>query len=67
MLKSSTMSGQLDIYSHAYSWLDIPPVEASGGQDQYYIRSPLHLLYRTEMAAINFFAYGLSHFSAIFT
>ena len=40
---------QLDIYSHASDQLDIlfmqtyPPVEVSGGQEQYYIRSAWHL------------------------
>ena len=53
MAKSSTTSGQLDIYSQMSGQLDIwknaieqvansqmyPPVEESGGQEQYYIRS----------------------------
>ena len=54
MAKSNTTSGQLDIYSQMSGQLDIwknaieqaansqicPPVEASGGQEQYDIRLP---------------------------
>ena len=54
MVKSSTTSGQLDIYSQTYNHLDIwknaieqaadsqmspPQVEASAGVEQYYVRS----------------------------
>ena len=39
MVKSSIISGQLDIYSQTYPGQMYPPVETSGGQDWYYIRS----------------------------
>ena len=45
--KSNTMSGQLDMSAwHLQSDIprsDVPPLEASGGQEQYYIRSAWHL------------------------
>ena len=48
MIKSSTTSGQLDILRNAIEKaVDsqmYPLVEASSGQEQYYIRSGLHLL-----------------------
>ena len=48
MVKSSTVSGHLDILRNAIEkTVDsqiYPLVEASSGQEQYYIRSALHLL-----------------------
>ena len=43
-MKSNTTSGQLDMYSQTYPAQMYSLVEASSGQEKYYIRSALHFL-----------------------